>query len=138
MEGIELVSALALLLRADLRGARERLLEGGLERALAFDLAADVADDATEPCAQQPQLPPMALELLGVGIASRHHRSAFGDAQIRLPQLKAVRAGQPIEPLDRRMDQLGIGREGDCLGLDGAVHRHSLEIARSRGARFGP
>src|ERR1700747_1885921 len=27
------------------------------------------------------------------------------------------------------MGQLGIGREGDRLGLDGGVHRHPLEIA---------
>jgi hypothetical protein len=36
-------------------------------------------------------LPTMALELFGVGIASRHHRRLFGDAQIRLPQLKGMR-----------------------------------------------
>ena len=65
-----------------------------------------------------------------MGIASCHHRRAFGDAQVRLPQLKAVLAGQPIEPLDRCMDQLGVGREGDGLGLNGGVHRHPLEIAR--------
>ena len=36
-------------------------------------------------------------------LASRHHRGAFGDAQIRLAQLQPAFAGQPIEPLDRRM-----------------------------------
>jgi len=41
-----------------------------------------------------------------------------------------VRAGQAIEPLDRRMDELGVGREGDGLGLNGSVHRHPLEVAR--------
>jgi hypothetical protein len=45
----------------------------------------------------------MTLELLGVVIAPRHHRGAFGDAQIRLTQLQPAFAGQAIEPLDRRM-----------------------------------
>ena len=71
----------------------------------------------------------MALELFGVGIASRHHRRLLGDAQIRLAQLKAVLAGQAVEPLDRRMDELGVGRKGDGLGLHGGVHSHTLEIA---------
>ena len=74
----------------------------------------------------------MALELLGVGIASRHHRRLLGDAQIRLPQLNATRASQAIEPPDRRMDELGVGREGDGLGLHGGVHRHPLEITRAQ------
>jgi hypothetical protein len=63
MEGIELVSALVLLLRADLRGARKRLLECCLKLVLACNLAADVADEAAEPDSQAAQLPPMALEL---------------------------------------------------------------------------
>jgi hypothetical protein len=35
----------------------------------------------------------MTLELLGVGIAPRHHRGAFGNAQIRLAQLQSALAG---------------------------------------------
>jgi hypothetical protein len=38
------------------------------EHQLPRDLAADVADDAAEPWAQQRQLPAMAIELLGMGI----------------------------------------------------------------------
>ena len=53
----------------------------------------------------------MALELFGIGIASCHHRRLLGDAQIGLPQPHAVLASQAIKPLDRRMDQLGVGRE---------------------------
>ena len=63
MEGIELPSAL--LLRSDLRGARERHFEDGREFWPSGDLAADVADDPSEPAAQQAQLPMMTLELLG-------------------------------------------------------------------------
>ena len=64
-----------------------------------------------------------------MGCATHPRRTALlGDAQIRLPQLKAVLAGQAVEPLDRRMDELGIGRKGDGLGLHGGVHSHTLEI----------
>jgi hypothetical protein len=71
----------------------------------------------------------MTLELLGVGIAPRHHRGAFGDAQIRLAQLQPAFVGQPIESLDRRMQQLGVCRERDCLGLDRGVHRDPFDVA---------
>jgi hypothetical protein len=124
----------ALLLGTDPRGARKRLLESSLELALASDLAADVTNEASEPGSQQAQLPPMTLELFGVDIASGHHCRPLGDAQIRLPEPHAVRASQPIEALDRRMDELGVGREGNGLGLNGGVHRHPLEIARPQRA----
>ena len=129
MEGIELPSALALLLRSDLRSARERRFEGRLEFGTSFDLAADVADDPAEPAAQQAQLAMVALELLGMGIAGSHHGRALGDTQIGLPQPQPAFAGQPVEPLDRRMQQLGVGREGDGLGLHRGVHRDPFEIA---------
>ena len=91
MEGIQLPAALALLLGTDLAGARKRPLRMPPQGRLAGDLAADVADDAAEPRAQNAQLPAMALELLGVGIAPRHHRRVLGDAQIGLPQPHAMR-----------------------------------------------
>src|ERR1700694_1015827 len=59
----------------------------------------------------------MAVELFGVGIAPGHHRRAFGDAQIGLAQPHPMLLGHAVEPLDRRMQQLGVGREGDVLGL---------------------
>ena len=85
MEGIELPSALPLLLRSDLRSARQRRFEDGREFWPSGDLAADVADDPPEPAAQQAQLPMMPLELLGMGIAGSHHGCTLGNAQIRLP-----------------------------------------------------
>jgi hypothetical protein len=108
---------LTLALRADLRGPRERALEGRFDGHVACDLAADVADQPAQPGAQEAHLPMVAVELLGVGIASRHHRRLPGDADVGLPQLHAVAAGQAIEALDRRMQELGVGREGDVLGL---------------------
>jgi hypothetical protein len=55
VEGIELPSTLALLLRSDLRSARDRRFEDRLELGPSGDLAANVADDPTEPAAQQPE-----------------------------------------------------------------------------------
>jgi hypothetical protein len=57
MEGIKLGAALALLLRADLRGPAKREGERPLQCWLALDLAADVADDPPQPAAQDTQLP---------------------------------------------------------------------------------
>ena len=70
----------------------------------------------------------VAVELLGVGIAPRHHRRLLGEAQIGLPQPHAVVAGQAIEPLDRRVQQPGVGREGDVLGLHGGVDRDPRQV----------
>ncbi len=78
MEGIELPTALALLLRADLSGARQRPSKYRLKLRLAGDLAVDVANEAAEPAAQEAQLPLVALELFGMGIAARHHGRVFG------------------------------------------------------------
>src|SRR5262245_3539135 len=52
MEGIKLPAALALLLRADLRGSAKRECERLLQCWLALDLAADVSDDPAQPAAQ--------------------------------------------------------------------------------------
>jgi hypothetical protein len=51
VEEVELPSTLALLLRSDLRSARHRRFEDRLELGPSGDLAADVADDPTEPAA---------------------------------------------------------------------------------------
>ena len=59
VEGIELPAALALLLRADLIGAREWPLEYGLKISLAAGVAANVTDNPAKPGAQQAQLPAM-------------------------------------------------------------------------------
>lgn len=45
----------------------------------------------------------MALELFGVGVASRNHRGELGDAQIGLAQSHSMSAGQAIEPFDGRV-----------------------------------
>src|SRR5207237_10361029 len=81
VEGIQLPAALALLLRTDLVGARERPFKQRLEVGLACDLTAGVADDPPEPNAQEAQLAVMPVELPGVGVAPRHHRGPVGEAR---------------------------------------------------------
>ena len=76
----------------------------------------------------------MAVELFGVGIAPRHHRRVLGDAQVGLPQPHAMLPGQAVDALNRRMQQLGIGREGDVLGLHGSIDRDSRQVLRSQRA----
>lgn len=134
MEGIQLPAALALLLRADLRGPAEREGKGVLEHGLTFGRAAGIAEDPAQPAAQNAQLPLMALELLGVGVASRHRRRGLGNAEIGLPQLDPVLPRQAVEPLDRRLQQLGIGREGDGLRLHGGNDRDPLEVLAAQRA----
>ncbi len=98
IEGIELPAALALLLRADLRGPAEREGERLLQCWLAFDFAADVADDPAQPATQDTQLPLMPPELFGMGVAAGHHRGGVGDASIGLPQHVETGCGLPRSP----------------------------------------
>src|ERR1700730_602367 len=128
MKGIKLPAALALLLRSDLAGSAKREGERLLQCWLALDLAADVTDDPAQPAAQDTQLPLMPPELFGMGVAARHHRSGLGHATIGLPQSDAVPSRQAVEPLDGRMQQLGIGRKADGLRLHRGVDRDPLEV----------
>jgi hypothetical protein len=134
VEGIKLPAALTLLLRADLSGPPERKGECLLEDWPTFDLAADVADDPAEPAAQDAQLPLMPLELFGMGVARSHHRRGLGDARIGLPQPHPVLLRQAVQPLDRRMQQLGIGRKGDGLRLHRGVDRHPRQVLAAQRA----
>jgi hypothetical protein len=61
----------------------------------------------------------VAIELCG---------GALGDAQIGLPQPHSVLVGHPVQSLDRCVQQLGIGRERDGLGLHRGVDRDPLEV----------
>src|SRR5690242_6147270 len=90
LKGIELPPALTLALRANLIGAREGHREHGFEFVLSSDLAADVAQQASKPGAQETQLPMVPLESLGMGVAPSHHRGASGNAQIGFAQLQSA------------------------------------------------
>ena len=129
MEGIQLPTALALLLRADMVGVRPRPRKRRHDILFALDLAANVAHEPVQPRAQDVQLPFVALELLGMSVASRHHRRALGDAYVGLAQRHTVLLREAVEAFDRRMQQLGVGWEGDVLGLHRGVDRDPLKVA---------
>ena len=118
-------------MRADLAGARNQPLEYGLKVGLAGDLAGDVADDAAQPHARNAQLPAMAVELLGVGVAPRHHDCVLGDAQVGLPQPYPMPTGQAIEILDRRVQELDVDRES----VLGCTVVSNVTRARPKGAK---
>jgi hypothetical protein len=99
-------------------------------------LAADVTDQPAKPGAQDAQFSTVAVELFGMGVASRHHRRPLGDAHVGLPQPHPVLAGHAIEPPDRRVQQLGIGREADVLGLHRGVDRDPLKVTGPQRAAF--
>src|SRR5262245_28586189 len=65
-----------------------------------------------------------------MGITPCHHGGALGDAHIRLPQPHAALPGQSGEPLDRGVQKLRIGWEGDVLGLHGGIDRDPRQILR--------
>jgi hypothetical protein len=52
----------------------------------------------------------------------------FGDAKVGLPQPHPVLVGQAVEALDRGVQQLGVGREGDVLRLHRGVDRDPLKV----------
>ena len=126
MEGVDLEAALALLLRADLAGPRQGIVEHHFE--------VRAAHLAGQPDAQQTQLPAIAVKLLGMGVAARHQGGPLGDSQVRLPQLHAVPVGQVVEPLDCSVRQLGVGREGDVLELHRGIDGDAGQVASSQGA----
>ena len=75
VQRIDLRAALTLVLLA--HPVRERRAAGrsaASSRVVAVDLAADVADDPTEPGAQELERPAGALELMGVGVAPMQDR----------------------------------------------------------------
>ena len=80
----------------------------------------------------------MALELFGVGITSGHHRSTLDNPPIGPPQPYTVFAKLPVEAFHRCMQQLGVGREGDGLGLHRGMHCDALEIAHAQCAGVVP
>src|SRR5262245_55469809 len=84
VQRIDLRPALALLLMAHTQRQIEQRAKAVFERWVACDLTADVTDDAAKPCAQELELAPGALELVGMGVASDHDGGTLGDAPIAL------------------------------------------------------
>ena len=79
----------------------EKVGEALLEPLVAGDLAADVADYPTEPDAQEFECAPSPLELMGMGVAPDHDRSAFGHPAIALSQRYSVAFGEIDQLLQR-------------------------------------
>ena len=52
----------------------------------------------------------------------------FIDESQSWPQPDPVLLRQAVEPLDGRMQQLGVGRKGDGLRLYRSIHRDPLEV----------
>ena len=130
MQGIDLAAALALALLHDRSGLVERPFEDRLQFLVAGVLALDVADGTAQIGLQPAQRPVGALELFGVGIALMGDQRLLADPHIGLAQVEADPLGQPHQPLARPVDQLGIGREHDVLGLHGGVDDHPPCILR--------
>ena len=129
-----------LALLAHPAGEHERMGEDALQRGVAFDLAHDVARDAAEIGSDRLQRPIGALELLGVGVALMGDQRMFPHPRVGLAQVDAGLPGQLDQPLARPMHQLGVGRKGDSLGLNGRVDDHlgkvgGLGRAGARGDR---
>jgi len=110
MQRIDLGSTLTLLLMADPMGEIEQRTKAILERGITFDLAANVADHAAEPGAQEFELSPGAFELMGMRIAPHHDGGALGQAQIALAKLDALALGQPTSfSIARWMSRASVG-----------------------------
>jgi hypothetical protein len=124
-EGIELEAALALLLldRAARPGGRANASSSAVSPSILRRISRMIRPSRLRNC---------RLNCLARGIAARHHRRALGDPAGRLPQPHAVPGRQAVKPLDRRMQQLGIGREGDGLRL----HLRSRRISHREEVTF--
>src|ERR1700693_565962 len=90
VQRVDLRSALTLLLMANPQREIEQRTQAILERGIALALAANVPDEAAEPGAQEFELPPGALELVGMRIAPHHDGGALGHAQIALAPFDAL------------------------------------------------
>ncbi len=128
MQRIDLGTALAVILEADLDREIEQRIEARLEIRAAVDLASDVADDAAEAGAQELQLPPHPLELMRMGVAPDHDRGALADPKVALPQHHAFGLGEADQLLQGAMDEPRIGRMGDGLRLHRRIDDDALEI----------
>ena len=84
VQGIDLRPALTLLLLADAPRQRQQLCKCRFEPAVALDLAADVADHAAEIGPHRLELPVVAFELLGVGIALMQDQGELAHPRIGL------------------------------------------------------
>jgi hypothetical protein len=129
MQRIDFGTALPVILEAHPHRQREQIDEAFLERRVAGDLAADVADHAPQPNAQEPERPPGPFELVCMRVAPDHDRSSLGDAPVALPQRHIVASRQIDQFSQRAVAQPCIGRMGNRFGLHRGVDHDPFEIA---------
>ena len=121
------------MLVADLAGLGQGDGKGLAQGLVVLGLAGDVTDQAPQAAAQELDLLVHALELFGMGVAPGHHRRPLGHADIGLAQRHAMGLGQLAELPDRGFQELGVGREGDVLGLHRGVDADPGQIALLQG-----
>jgi hypothetical protein len=101
---VDLRSAPTLLLVAEPQRETEQRTKAILKSGIAFDLAADVPDDAAEPGAREFELPPGALELVGMR-APHHDGGALGHvrglAARRVRNCFLLQGGSARDPCSR-------------------------------------
>src|SRR5262249_10580029 len=101
VQRIDLRPALALLLMAHTQRQIEQWAKAIFECCIARNLTTDVTDDAAKPGAQELELAPGALELVGMAVAPHHDSGPLGNAPIALAQLDAPAFGQIDQLFDR-------------------------------------
>src|SRR5262249_40352600 len=100
-EGIDLGSALPLILGQHAPGEAERLGEDLFELGIAIDVSADVADDAAQIGLELAQASVGTLELLGMGIALMLDQRELPNPRIGLPQPDTDLRGKPDQAFSR-------------------------------------
>src|SRR5690242_15772620 len=78
MQRIDLRPALALILEANPHRQGEEIGKARLQCLVAGDFAADVTDHPAEPDAQEFELAPCPLDLVGMAVPTDHDRRALG------------------------------------------------------------
>src|SRR5262245_10005152 len=99
MQRIDLGSALATFLVAHPASQAQGPGEDRFQGVIAGDIAADVANDATEIGLELAKGPLGTLELMGMGIALVLDQRQLADARIALAQRHAMPLGQPYQDL---------------------------------------
>ena len=130
-----ITSTLALLLRSDLRSARDRHFEDRLELGPSGDFAADVADDPTEPAAQQAMV---ALELLGMGIARTTTPELKFSVHTHRDNRRGIPQGAPISPLLANLYMRRFVLGWKMLGLEQRLGSRIVTYADDRVPRNAP
>ena len=128
VQRIDLGAALPVILQTHPHRQGEQVGKALLEQLVAGDLAADVADHTAEANAQKLQLPPGPFELVRMGVAPDHNRSALGNAPVALPQWQVMAPREIDQFFQCAMAQPRIGRVRDRFGLHRGVDHDPFEI----------